>query len=64
MEINRLMAITNYLLHNWRTSVQKLSQEFEVSVRTITRDVDSLGQAGITEIYYNSVMRITACICQ
>lgn len=47
MKIDRLMAITNYLLHNGRTSAQKLSQEFEVSVRTIMRDIDTLAQAHI-----------------
>lgn len=47
MKIDRLVAIMNYLLRHGRTSAQKLSEEFEVSVRTIVRDMETLGQAGI-----------------
>jgi predicted DNA-binding transcriptional regulator YafY len=47
VKIDRLISITNYLLHYGKTSAQKLSEEFEVSTRTIMRDIDTLGQAGI-----------------
>ncbi len=47
MKIDRLIAIMNYLLRHGRTSAQKLAEEFEVSVRTIVRDMETLGQAGI-----------------
>ncbi|MDE7204436.1 MAG: WYL domain-containing protein [Lachnospiraceae bacterium] len=47
MKIDRLIAIMNYLLCHGKTSAQKLSEEFEVSVRTIVRDMETLGQAGI-----------------
>lgn len=47
MKIDRLMGIVVYLLSNGRTSAQKLSEEFEVSARTIMRDLESLDQAGI-----------------
>ena len=47
MKIDRLMGITVYLLNNGRTSAQKLAEEFEVSPRTIMRDLESLEQAGI-----------------
>ncbi len=47
MKIDRLMAITIYLLNHGKTSAQKLSEAFEVSPRTIMRDMDTLGQAGI-----------------
>lgn len=47
MKIDRLMGITIYLLRHGRTSAKKLSQEFEVSARTIMRDMDTLCQAGI-----------------
>ncbi len=47
MKIDRLMGITIYLLRHGRTSAQKLSVEFEVSTRTIMRDMDTLCQAGI-----------------
>lgn len=47
MKIDRLMGIVVYLLNNGRTSAQKLSEKFEVSPRTIMRDLESLDQAGI-----------------
>lgn len=47
MKIDRLIAIMNYLLRHGRTSAQKLAEEFEVSIRTIVRDMETLGQAGI-----------------
>lgn len=47
MKIDRLMAITIYLLNHGKTSAQKLAEHFEVSPRTIMRDIDTLGQAGI-----------------
>lgn len=46
MKIDRLIAIMNYLLRHGRTSAQKLAEEFEVSTRTIVRDMETLGQAG------------------
>ena len=47
MKIDRLIGIVVYLLNHGRTSAQKLAEEFEVSSRTITRDLESLDQAGI-----------------
>lgn len=47
MKIDRLISIIVYLLNHGRTSAQKLAEEFEVSSRTIMRDLDSLDQAGI-----------------
>ena len=47
MKIDRLMGIVVYLLNNGRTSAQKLAEKFEVSARTIMRDLESLDQAGI-----------------
>ena len=47
MRIDRLMGIVVYLLNNGRTSAQKLAKKFEVSSRTIMRDLESLDQAGI-----------------
>lgn len=34
-------------MNNGKTSARKLSEKFEVSVRTIQRDIDSLCQAGV-----------------
>lgn len=47
MKIDRLMSIVIHLLNNGRTSAQKLAEEFEVSSRTIMRDIESLDMAGI-----------------
>lgn len=47
MKIGRLIGIVVYLLNNGRTSAQKLAEEFEVSARTIMRDLETLDQAGI-----------------
>ena len=47
MKIDRLMGLVVYLLKHGRTSAQKLAEEFEVSSRTIMRDLESLDQAGI-----------------
>lgn len=47
MKIERLYAITVYLLNHGRTSANELAKHFEVSVRTIQRDIDSLCLAGI-----------------
>jgi predicted DNA-binding transcriptional regulator YafY len=46
-KIDRLYAMTVYLLNNGKASSRELSQKFEVSVRTIQRDIDALCQAGI-----------------
>lgn len=47
MKTDRLYAITIYLLNHGKVSACALAKKFEVSVRTIQRDMDSLCQAGI-----------------
>lgn len=47
MKIERLYAITLYLLKHGKTPASELAEYFEVSVRTIQRDMDSLNLAGI-----------------
>lgn len=47
MKIDRLLGITIYLLNHGRTSASFLAQRFEVSTRTIIRDIDTLCLAGI-----------------
>ncbi len=46
-KIDRLYAITVYLLNNGKVTARELSRKFEVSIRTVQRDIDSLCQAGI-----------------
>ncbi len=53
MKIERLYAITIYLLNHGRSSASKLAKYFEVSTRTIQRDIDSLCIAGIPIIAVN-----------
>jgi len=43
----RLMAMIDCLLRDGRVTAAELSRRFEVSVRTIYRDIDSLGMAGV-----------------
>ena len=47
MRTDRLYAITVYLMNHGKTSAGELARRFEVSVRTIQRDMDSLCAAGI-----------------
>jgi predicted DNA-binding transcriptional regulator YafY len=55
VKIERLLAITNYLLSNKRVTGQMLSSRFDVSTRTIMRDINTLSLAGIPVVtYYGS----------
>lgn len=53
MKVERLYAITVYLLNHGRTSASELAEHFEVSIRTIQRDIDSLCLAGVPVIALN-----------
>lgn len=52
MKLDRLLAITMILINQRRVQAQELADMFDVSVRTIYRDIDSLNQAGIPIITY------------
>lgn len=47
MKLNRLLGIVVYLLNREVVSARALAEKFEVSPRTIQRDMDSIGEAGI-----------------
>lgn len=47
MKIDRLVSILVILLSKDRVQAKDLAQKFEVSVRTILRDVEAINQAGI-----------------
>lgn len=52
MKLDRLMGILTLLLQNERVTAPYLAEKFEVSRRTIGRDIDALCQAGIPVITY------------
>lgn len=47
MKIDRLFGIVLLLLHRKKVTAVELSEWFEVSVRTIYRDIDTIGAAGV-----------------
>jgi predicted DNA-binding transcriptional regulator YafY len=47
MKLDRLLGILTVLLQNDRMTAPELAEKFEVSRRTIGRDIDSLCMAGI-----------------
>ena len=47
MKIDRLVSIIMILLEKKRISAQELANMFEVSTRTIYRDVEAISMAGI-----------------
>ena len=47
MQINRLFGILFHLLERGSTPARELAERYEVSVRTIYRDVETLSEAGI-----------------
>lgn len=50
MKIERLLAITVMLLNRRHVTAKELAERFEVSVRTIYRDVETLNGAGVPVI--------------
>lgn len=55
MQESRLFKIIYHLLDKGQTTAPELAEKFEVSVRTIYRDIDALSSAGIP--VYNGVVR-------
>lgn len=55
MKNDRIYGITLYLLTHKRTSARELAEYFEVSIRTIQRDIDTLSMAKIPIIAYEGV---------
>ncbi|QJC53457.1 YafY family transcriptional regulator [Paenibacillus albicereus] len=52
MKLARLLGITMLLLGRRRVGAQELSERFEVSVRTIYRDLEALNAAGVPVVSY------------
>lgn len=55
MKIDRLLSIIMILLERKKISAVKLAEMFEVTTRTIYRDIDTINQAGIPVVAYPGV---------
>jgi len=55
MKLDRLLGILTILLQNDRVTAPRLAEKFEVSRRTIGRDIDALCQAGIPVVTYQGI---------
>ena len=55
MKIDRLLGILNILVDTDRITIKNLAERFEVSKRTIFRDLDTLNKSGIPIITYSGV---------
>ncbi len=55
MKLDRMLYIITYLLNHKKVKAQELAEKFEVSVRTIYRDVDAIAQAGIPIVTYQGM---------
>lgn len=47
MKLDRLIGILSILLQRDKITAPELAEKFEVSVRTILRDIDDIDRAGI-----------------
>ncbi len=52
MRVERMLTIIVMLLNRPRISAKELADKFEVSIRTVYRDLDAINQAGIPVISY------------
>ena len=52
MKLERLLAITIILLNNDKVQAKDLAERFEVSIRTIYRDLETINMSGIPIISY------------
>jgi predicted DNA-binding transcriptional regulator YafY len=55
LKIDRLLAMTMMLLNRKRVSAKELADYFEVSTKTIYRDIDTLNQAGIPIVAHQGI---------
>lgn len=53
MRIDRMLAIVIMLLNKDRVSARELSNKFEVSIRTVYRDIDAINLAGIPIVSFS-----------
>lgn len=55
MKVHRLLSITMHLLRQKRVSAQELADHFEVSLRTVYRDLETINGAGIPIVSFPGV---------
>lgn len=55
MKIDRLLGILNILVSTERVTVKELAERFEVSKRTVFRDLDTLNKSGIPIVTYSGI---------
>jgi predicted DNA-binding transcriptional regulator YafY len=55
VKLDRLLSITMMLINNDIVTAKDLADKFEVSIRTIYRDIEVLGAAGIPVISYQGI---------
>ena len=53
LKVHRLLSIVMLLLTNKRIDARELAERFEVSLRTIYRDLETLGAAGIPIVSFS-----------
>lgn len=47
MKLNRLIGIISILLQKDKVTIAELAEKFEVSYRTVIRDIEAINMAGI-----------------
>lgn len=55
MKIDRLLGILSILANTDRITIQELAERFEVSKRTIFRDLDTLNESGVPIVTYSGI---------
>lgn len=55
MKIDRLLGILSVLANTDRITIQELAERFEVSKRTIFRDLDTLNESGVPIVAYSGI---------
>ncbi|NSA17669.1 putative DNA-binding transcriptional regulator YafY [Clostridium saccharobutylicum] len=55
MKIDRLLGILNVLANVDRITIQELAERFEVSKRTIFRDLETLNESGVPIVTYSGI---------
>lgn len=55
MKLERLLSIIIFLLNRRMVQAKELAERFEVSIRTIYRDIEAINGAGIPIVTYQGM---------